>query len=394
MAILAFQKPDKVVMLENDSKYGLQTKYPTTWKISHAAYAKKLEEVNEAIMWKEVDDSLKVLVAYMPMTKSKLYPVAIANIKQAIAEEDLFGAQMYISEANALKKKLEGITAKRMAAKGGSSTGTNVKFSDDAFSKKRKDAAVWHKDRDVARDDFFQNAVDTWATAPMAEKVACIKYTEGSGYITKFLRGIKGYHEDYESYARRAAEDSRLITSYIARSRSKRDVWIKRDERAAFTTYKFGLNVDSLIAAEIRGDKANGVQRLVGRIGVDESFMSCGTSKDAWFSGTGGDNKYGRPRVVLNIYCPTGTMMTYADPFNFYTTNGRSSSTNPWDGKTKNSAHECEIFMQRGTKMRVTKAEYDPRQDFLFLDVEVIEQRCPDYEVEYVAGEGYKAKYL
>lgn len=376
----------------DDAKYGLKTKYPDSWKISQDAYMKKLTEVKTAIEWQNVKDSLKALKAYMPMTKSKLYPPAVAKVEIAIANGDLWNAKIAATEAMALKTKLEGILAKRMAAsKKGGTESTTITFDDDAYSDERVNKATWHTNKNDARDDFFHNAVETWAKASHEEKVACTRYTEASGYVTKFLRGIKGYYEDYESYAKLAQKDSELITAYIARSRISRDIWVKRDERAAFTTYKFGIDVDALIAAEIRGDKANGVQRLVGRTGVDESFMSCGTSKDAWFSGTGGDNKFGQPRVCLNIYCPKGTMMTYADAFNRYTTGYTSSRV--WDGKKKNSAGECEIFMQRGTQMRVTKAEYDPNSDKLFVDVYVIGQRCPDFEIEYVSGEGYKASY-
>lgn len=374
----------------DDAKYGLQTKYPNSWKISHNAYLKKLQEVSVSLEWEAINDSLNALVAYMPKTKSKYYPAAIAKVQSAIASKNLSDAKIAVNEAMALKTKLEGILAKRMAASGKNS-GTTTTFGEECFSRERLDKAVWHTDMYAARDDFFNNAVETWAKASHEEKVACTMYTVASGYITKYLRGIDGYYESDYNYAQKAKEDSDLITAYIARSKTSRDIWIKRDERAAFTTYKFGVDVDDLIDAEIRGDKANGVQKLVGLTGVDESFMSCGTSKDAWFSGTGGDNKYGRPRVCLNIYCPKGTMMTYADPFNRYTT-GHTPS-NVWGGTTKPDPHECEIFMQRGTQMRVAKAEYNESKDVLFLDVYIVGQRCPEFETVYVSGEGYKAEY-
>ena len=418
----------------DDAKYGLQSKYPNSWKISQAAYLKELDATNDAIDWEDIQDQYAVLKAYQKETKSKIYPVHIANIQQAIAEKDKAKAQQIIATASSIKKKLEGITAKRSAGADAIALAKGIKFKKDDFSQSRKDGATWHTDMDDARDDFFPTAVDTWSQATMEEKVACVRYTEGSGYITKYLRGVTGYYERDSSYADKAKADSESITKYIGRARSKRDYWIKRDEIAALTTYKFGVDVTSILDGErmryelqkeidnikslscpsyysaaewkkrcadrikqckekLKAINTPAVKTLVGRVGIDESFMSCGTSKDAWFSGTGGDNKNGRPRVVLNLYCPKGTMMAYADPFNYYTTGGRSSSYNPWDGQTRNRAGECEIFMQRGTKMKITKAEYDPVRDFLFLDVDIIEQRCPEFETEYVAGEGYKARY-
>lgn len=301
----------------------------------------------------------------------------------------------------------------------------------------RKDAAVWAQTEKEADDTFFDNAVKTYALSSADERTAIRSYTRASGYITKFLRGIDGYLEYDYSYAQMAEKHSNDMTSYIARSRMEHDIWLKRDEICAFATYRWGLNVTELCDAEMkRVETLNEItdlqhqissyagkailtdtekaqlqtwdkrkkklesdltkitqtaQSLVGRIGTDDSFMSCGSCRGTNFSGTGGDNKYGRPRVILNIFCPAGTCATYADPFNYYT-NGNSSK--PWDGKTKHSyTGENEFFMQRGTTMRVTKAEYDYSKDILFLDVEIISQKWPDFEIESVSGGGYKAKF-
>lgn len=302
----------------------------------------------------------------------------------------------------------------------------------DTYGAARKDAAIWTKTPQEADDTYFDNAVQTYALSNAAEREAIRSYTRASGYITKYLRGIDGYLEQDYSYAQKADKHSKDMTAYIARSRMQNDIWLKRDERAAFCTYRWGLDVAELCDAEMRkhelkdriadvdsriamltsSDKAllaklkadktkyekelktlssKTVMSLVGRVGTDESFMSCGSCRGTKFSGTGGDNKKGRPRVVLNIYCPAGTCTTYADPFNIYT---NSNMSKPWDGHTKHACTgENEFFMQRGTTMRVTNAEYDYNEDILYLDVEVVSQLWRDFDVEYVSGEGYKAQF-
>lgn len=408
-------------------------KYPT-WKIAQKAYTKKLAEIEHKIQIEDVAKELQSLLSYQ--TKSPKIKELLVKAKDLIASGDEKGAKAAIDEANAIKAKNEKQKSSRKAK---AAADTTISFDEDNFTQEKKDAAKWHLDRYSAQDDFFKNAVETWKQASREEKVACVRYTEGSGYITKFLRGIDGFLEPSSSFADLALSDSNLITSYIARSKTTIDRWIKRDEKAAFSTYKFGVDVTQICdneekkhrikeridSLEKQKNMAKGEQKkailleisneekklksittspsqLVGKVGVDESFMSCGTSKDAWFSGTGGDNRFNKPRVCLNIYCPKGTMMTYADAFNYFSTGYKSSSSHPWNGSTRYSPHECEIFMQRGTKMRVTKAEYSYEKDLIYIDVDVIGQSCPPMEIDSkmytdaITGRrqlGYFAKY-
>ena len=75
--------------------------------------------------------------------------------------------------------------------------------------------------------------------------------------------------------------------------------------------------------------------------------------------------------VVYNIYCPKGTKGIYTEPYSCYGEMGSSGHT--WDGVTKlDVCKEVEVILQRGTKFRVTKAEYKGGK--WFIDMEVIEQ--------------------
>lgn len=109
--------------------------------------------------------------------------------------------------------------------------------------------------------------------------------------------------------------------------------------------------------------------KLVGKVGVDESFQSCGSAHGDEFTGTGTDNKYGRCKVKLNIYCPKGTQLTYAEPYNEY---GQHDGS--WKGEKPDYARENETILQRGTKYRITKAEFVESEDRWYIDVEIIEQ--------------------
>ncbi len=120
---------------------------------------------------------------------------------------------------------------------------------------------------------------------------------------------------------------------------------------------------------------------------------------NATFSGTGGDNKYGKPKVHLEIFCPKGTQALYAAPYNHY--NRKVCGTHGfWDGMTKSGGiREAEIFLQRGSKFRVIEAKYNKVDDKWLVKVEVIEQNAKDiidYEEVYdnkASRYGYKPKF-
>lgn len=415
----------------SNSSYGKpHTIYPT-WKVSQAAYMEALSKAKHQQKVDALNTKLNVLKTYLTQhPKATALASLIQNAEISIASDDLFNAEMYIADAQKKKDALEKAQARRDAKKKAGAVKKIIKFDDEDFTQDRKDNAIWHINRYAAHDDMFDNAVDNWKLASIIEKKALIRYTEGSAYITEPLRGIDGYYHYYSGRMAQSKEDIDAMTEYIARSAFSHDMWIKRDERAAFTTYKFGIDVTKIcneerrrrqINKELAKKKAESTHgwsasdkryhkaqikaledelatlttsptQLLGRTGVDESFLSCGSCRNTNFSGTGGDNMNGRPRVCLNIYCPKGTMMTYADAFNHFSTG--YSSSHVWDGTTKKSPGECEVFLQRGTQFRVTKVEYDYDKDILYVDVDVIGQRMPEFDLQnFPSKGGYKAVY-
>lgn len=355
-------------------------------KMLKAAYSDALESGNmvqaksalqETGKWQELIPAFKEAAAFK--SKSAEYNKLVAELGDAIDAGDSVLA----------KKKADAVAQKRALLDkkyGKGKKGKNeIVFGGECFTEERKNDAIWAMTAEGADNEFFDNAVKSWAAAADNERRALYHYTVGSGYLTKPLRGIKGWYYDYSPELTRSMQDAELITEYIKRSTLSRDAWVVRNERAAFTNYKFGVDLDEL-------RHSGRLQELVGKTGVDESFLSCGSYRNAEFTGTGGDNKFGRCKVKLNIYCPKGTQMTYSEPINNY---GQYSGFR-WDGKSKlTDFNEAEVTMQRGTKFRVLKVEWKAAEDRYFIDVEVIGQNPRKIkEMKWFDEEGgYKAVF-
>ncbi|WP_373151396.1 MULTISPECIES: ADP-ribosyltransferase [Bacteroidaceae] len=349
--------------------HNVQQKYPT-WQVSQQAYVKQIGIVQDKIDWKAIKDSYTDLSKFS--TKSKPYQSLIAQLENAINGNDKAMAQQTIAELNARKESIEKAAAKRK------SKVKDVKFKDSDFTQERKDAAKWFIHSSDANDYFFDNAVDMWKFASSNEKAAMYQYTAGSSYITEPLRAIKGYYHYYGSRLSEAEKHIADMTQYIARSTLKDDVWVKRDEISAFVNYRFGLSdLDAYISDP---------SKLVGKVGTDDSFMSCGNCRNT---------NFGSKPVCLNIYCPKGTQMTYAEPFSAFGSshdNGDYCPGKKWNGTSKpTTTGENEIILQRGTKFRITKAEYTNGK--WYIDMEVLEQ-SPKVIKEMVSTPmGFYCKY-
>lgn len=321
---------------------------------------KAAEILEQGKGWIDIYDYLDKAQGFV--TKSQPYLDLLGEFQQAILDEDADKANEYLQK---LKDKRADLDKKAAKRKGGKLGDGAVVFGEECFTQKRKDAAVWIHNPSDANDFFIDEARATWALASKEERKAVWQYTVGSAYITEPLRAAKGYFYKYQYRMQESLEHARMMTDYISRSRVAQDTWIKRDSKITIAGLPFGGS-DVISKALAKGDLSS----LVGLEGVDESFWSCGSCKNTEFSGTGGDNKFGRCKVTFNIFCPKGTMMTYSEPFNNFGQHGGS-----WNGKDKPTyTHENEIFLQRGTKFRITKAEYDPKRDKVYIDVEVLSQ--------------------
>lgn len=421
----------EIKFVADPGKYKAGAVQYSTWKVAQDAYFKRLQEVNTEIKIQDLTVEFNALSSFAHSTKSSQFKDNYVKLKAALVAKDIMTATILLADLKAKKNKLETAAARRAAKKAAGSISatklgealtddefidcakalvdkrlseakapklvakllelqselnkSNVNVAlvrmklaalgenlDDAYSQSRKDAAKWHITAGDANDYFFDNAVQYYATATREEKRAFAGYTAGSAYITEPLRAIRGhyYSNSWKHSDTEIEHHINSMTQAIDRCSVPHDVWIKRDDASWEVEYAFGI--PSLAAYR------SNPSALVGKIGVDDSFLSCGSCKETRFTATG------RKDVIYNIYCPRGTRMVYAEPFSSCGSFGPS-----WDGKRKPSPSkysENEIILQRGVKMRITKAEYDAKQDLWYIDVEVLEQNPRAYTLEHTSS--------
>ena len=330
--------------LEFEANWVQQNKKYPTWQVAEQAYNKKLAEVQKDIALKAIQaDMLQVMSV---KTKSPQYKAMLTELTQAYSEGNVAKAQQLIAElqtkAAAMQKRQQQYAAKH----------TPTDFDDDAYSQKRKDAALWAKDTRDADAQLRDTCGNVWRGATKAEKDAIYGYTQSYHNIQEPLRGLTYYGS--ETSRKQGLARIPHIEKIIGKSSYGFDMWVQRgDDLIALK--KFGLtNYATASDAEIKA--------LVGRTGTEAAFWSAGVAK-----GKGFDSK----PVVFNIYAPRGTHMMYCEPFSYFGCGGGRN----WDGTTPqhNFGHESEILLQRGTTFRVTKVEKAGGK--WYVDVEVIAQK-------------------
>lgn len=338
--------------------HGIQQKY-ATWKVSQAAYLKKLDEVNTAIDWININKAYADVKGYS--TQSKVYHKILFDLKNAMVAQDKDLAKQLIQEAQDKKNSLIQLKAKRAANKGGNGS---IPFDADAYSQARKDAAVWAKNTKDADDVLRAKCGEVWRNATDEEKNAIFGYTSSYHNINEPLRGLTYYGSAADTQL--GLDRIPLMESIINKSYYDKDIWLQRGG-GMVELKKFGLsNYAYATDAEIMA--------LVGKEGTEGAFTSAGVAKGKGFGGN----------VITNIYAPRGTKMMYAEPYSsFGNGSGRS-----WDGIAKQSTFgsESEIILQRGTTFRVTKVEKSGNT--WYIDVEVINQDVLPFP--YIGGYPYK----
>ena len=338
--------------------HGVQQKY-ATWKVSQAAYLKKLDEVNTAIDWININKAYADVKGYS--TQSKVYHKILFDLKNAMVAQDKDLAKKLIQEAQDKKNSLIQLKAKRAASKGGNGS---IPFDADAYSQARKDAAVWAKNTKDADDILRAKCGEVWRNATDEEKNAIFGYTSSYHNINEPLRGLTYYGSAADTQL--GLDRIPLMESIINKSYYDKDIWLQRGG-GMVELKKYGLsNYAYATDAEIMA--------LVGKEGTEGAFTSAGVAKGKGFGGN----------VITNIYAPRGTKMMYAEPYSsFGNGSGRS-----WDGIAKQSTFgsESEIILQRGTTFRVTKVEKSGNT--WHIDVEVINQDVLPFP--YIGGYPYK----
>lgn len=335
--------------------HGVQQKY-ATWKVSQAAYLKKLDEVNTAIDWININKAYADVKGYK--TQSKIYHKLIYDLEHAMLAKDKTLAEQLLYEAKQKKETLINAKAKRNAK--------NVVFDTDQFSQSRKDAAVWDKGNGAKADKaLVDTASKQWIAATEKEKDFTYEYTHHYCDVNEPLQGRK--YDNYQT-KERFIEKVNNITSYIEKNELPTDMWFTRGDD--------GMKVIESRIKFAGGSMPNNLQDLVGMEMQEGGFMSTGSRKGKGFN---------TRSVIMNIYVPKGTKAAYVEPFSAFGCGDKRS----WDGVSRFSTYssEHETLFQRGTRMRITKVYEEGGKTY--IDCEVIGQEIRDLSYVKDSNIGY-----
>lgn len=335
--------------------HGVQQKY-ATWKVSQAAYLKKLDEVKTAIDWVNINKAYADVKGYK--TQSKIYHKLIYDLEHAMLAKDKPLAEQLLYEAKQKKETLINAKAKRNAK--------NVVFDTDRFSQSRKDAAVWDKGNGAKADKtLVDTASKQWIAATEKEKDFTYEYTHHYCDVNEPLQGRK--YDNYQT-KERFIEKVNNITSYIEKNELPTDMWFTRGDD--------GMKVIESRIKFAGGSMPNNLQDLVGMEMQEGGFMSTGSRKGKGFN---------TRSVIMNIYAPKGTKAAYVEPFSAFGCGDKRS----WDGVSRFSTYssEHETLFQRGTRMRITKVYEEDGKTY--IDCEVIGQEIRDLSYVKDSNIGY-----
>lgn len=335
--------------------HGVQQKY-ATWKVSQAAYLKKLDEVKTAIDWVNINKAYADVKGYK--TQSKIYHKLIYDLEHAMLAKDKTLAEQLLYEAKQKKETLINAKAKRNAK--------NVVFDTDRFSQSRKDAAVWDKGNGAKADKTLVDvASKQWIAATEKEKDFTYEYTHHYCDVNEPLQGRK--YDNYQT-KERFIEKVNNITSYIEKNELPTDMWFTRGDD--------GMKVIESRIKFAGGSMPKNLQDLVGMEMQEGGFMSTGSRKGKGFN---------TRSVIMNIYAPKGTKAAYVEPFSAFGCGDKRS----WDGVSRFSTYSSEhkTLFQRGTRMRITKVYEEGGKTY--IDCEVIGQEIRDLSYVKDSNIGY-----
>lgn len=238
-------------------------------------------------------------------------------------------------------------------------------FSPDAYTKERKDKALWSSDKKYVDSLMRGPTGEAWNKGTTKEHQAIVEYTASYSKFNEPLRGIEyGTNRylgvgntDLNAGYKNNGSALNAMTDMIDKCSYPHDMWLQRGCGYGGMDKFFQCSQDLLR----NGSQKELEQALLGTTPTEYGFMSMGSAKGQGFSGN----------ILMNVYAPAGTKMMYAEPFSHY--GGHDYN---WDGKSTQShfGSEFETIMQQGTQFRVTKVERHGRSGTIYVDLEVINQ--------------------
>lgn len=301
----------------------VQSKYKT-WKVSQAAYMKKLTSVNEEIVIQNIKNELSnVAVWSKAHTKSKKVANLLSNAEAAIANgEDITAIKQKAGLAIAEYQKRLAEQARRDAKKLG----------------------ISNKEITALLDDFNVNTIDdmdkllrdvtekVWATLSDEERLILTKYTQTYAYLNEPLRGITYFGGRAGSEYK---HDLPILTQVISKFKAPKNMVVRRGTND-YNIPSLGYNLS---------------QVKVGDTFVDGGFLSTAAHRTKGFFST---------NLEMVIIVPKGAQGVFAEPFSHYTDYQKFdyASNDLWNGASKEVlGTEFEWIGQRGSQFKVIKKQ-------------------------------------
>lgn len=347
----------------------------STWRIARDAYKRQHEKIVYEIKGDEVRKGLSDLKAF----KSRLSAVksAINEVEMLISEGKYDLAANKLAEAN--NARMAALEKKASIVKPGETL--QKLFDSDAYSKARKEAALWAKNENDPQEAFnkvdrimSKYAEDLWRKLTDEEKHVAYLYTSGSRYINEpfFTSYVAEKRSLVDGSKRSSEKDINTLTGIIEKAKPlEHDMWVQHAEDFGAFASRFGVNL-----------RSGNLDKLIGVEGVNEPFMSTSCAKNSFFTKEGLRDM----PVVMSIYLPKGTKGMYCEPFSHYGDGRMYSPTDTtrygadgakWDGKSRLDAgiqagDQVEYLLQRGAKLRITDVKF--KDGRYFVECELIEQ--------------------
>lgn len=301
----------------------VQNKYKT-WKVSQAAYLKKLKEVNENIWVKEsMQKAQEMYEYYKNHTKNYSLHTLWAKADDAIIAGDHDAFHKAYSDFCIKKQKIEGKNV--------------ITLKDVSDEECNALIAEFQANRTESADKYLRPLLKkAWAGLSEEHKRMLTKYTQAYEYLNRPLRNLEytGWRSQKE-----AKEDLVTLTKALSQQKTKKDMVVRRGTR----DYPIAeLGIKSL------GDLKPGQEF------TDGAFLSTAVKSDGGFFDD----------YELIIVVPRGAEGTYAEPFSHYTGPGPNGDKYDyegeiWDGKfdanIKAGNEEREWIGQRGSRFKVIK---------------------------------------
>lgn len=385
-AIKKLEKEIEIVEHPEKFKHTITKVRHSTWQIAQKAYKRKIEELQVKLNIKETREALDA---------AKALGTQSGKIKDLLAEaETLLDSGDYIAAGEKIKEaeKVRSINAKnvmrrkareaRVAAFG---EATGIQFSPTEFTQAKRNAAHWfhaegenpstaalQKAFNEADEHMTEYASELWNRLSQEEKEVLYLYTCGSRWVNEplFGRFYGAVKEGVDGTIRRSNADINALTTIIEKSKPLEEaMWVQHGEDMKAFRARFG----SLPTTEAE------LKKLIGKEAINDPFMSTSCAKDSLFCS---EKHKPENNVILNIYCPKGTKGVYCEPFAHWGDGKLYGKENTryqkegikWDGEKRNkdAGDQVEFLLQRGAKLRITKAEYTGGR--WYIDCDLVEQ--------------------